>query len=95
MINKIELNKDLQNAYMLVTLDDTREILVQLEKEENRLHADYGTYSIDISSNASDENENLDEDEISRILSELHNKFAEEVEDFEAFGLEIDEHYNN
>lgn len=93
LIKNIEVNKELDNAYISVILNSEVEILVQLEKETNRLHADFGSYSICIDDNACDENAECGNK--AGILEELRERFASEVADFEEFGTEVEEYYNN
>lgn len=62
-IAKFEWNEYLVG--FVATLDDGRKVQVQFEKEQNRLHADFGTYSAvidkenDYGLNLSDEEEGL------------------------------------
>ena len=86
LIKSIDYNRDLENPYINVELEDGRFALVQLEREDNKLHADYGEYSITIDSSCDDNLTIIDdenEDLVCEILSELQKRFKEEIEDFE------------
>jgi hypothetical protein len=83
LIKSIDYNRDLENPYINVELEDGRFALVQLDKEENKLHANYGEYSITIDSSCDDNLTIIDEDLVCEILLELQKRFKEEVEDFE------------
>jgi hypothetical protein len=85
LIKKIDTNHESENAYILVVLNDDREIIVQCDLETNRLHADFGANTVWIFENACDENDNLSSEEKKEILEELKFKFKEEVKEFEEF----------
>ena len=80
-IQKIDTNFEINNMYIL--LNDS--IIVQLDKESNRLHADYNTYSICIDNNACEANENLNDEEKQEILQELKKDYSQIVQEFENF----------
>lgn len=100
LIKSIDYNRELENPYINIELENGGFALVQLTKETNRLHAAFGDYSIDIDASASENNydivENSDIDLASSILRELRKRFDDEVKDFEeVFSLEIEKYLSS
>ena len=97
LIKSIDTNAELDNPFINVELFDGRYVLVQLEKESNRLHAGFGDWSICIDKSATNTNSDIIEDDkelSNNILSELRERFRDDVDYFEnVLSLEIEEFY--
>ena len=68
-IKKIEWNDDLVG--FVVTLEDERVVHLQFDKETNRLHADFGTYSAEIYRESSAEMTDEEEGEFWKLTKDV------------------------